>query len=120
VFGLLSLALGIVACSSEPKPEPAPARWRHRRRSTVAIGQLPTIDLDALLAETKTLSQTHSRGRARHEGRGTLGHLPGGSIQEGRFEAGQQGRHLLPAVPLVGITPTPAPLCSKKAARRRR
>src|SRR5678816_2015631 len=64
VFGLLSLALGIAACSSEPKPEPAPAQLAPSTSQHMAIGQLPPIDLDLLLAETKTLSSDAFEGRA--------------------------------------------------------
>jgi hypothetical protein len=116
VFGLLSLALGIAACSSEPKPAPvqtAPSTSQH-----LAIGQLPPIDLDALLAETKTLSSDAFEGRAP----GTKGEdLSVNYIADQFKKAGlkpgnKDGTYVQP-VPLVGITPTPAPLVFRKGGQ---
>jgi Zn-dependent M28 family amino/carboxypeptidase len=116
VFGLLSLALGIAACSSEPKPAPvqtAPSTSQH-----LAIGQLPPIDLDALLAETKMLSSDAFEGRAP----GTKGEdLSVNYIADQFKKAGLKpgntdGTYFQP-VPLVGITPTPAPLVFRKGGQ---
>jgi len=116
VFGLLSLALGIAACSSEPKPAPvqtAPSTSQH-----LAIGQLPPIDLDALLTETKTLSSDAFEGRAP----GTKGEdLSVNYIADQFKKAGlkpgnKDGTYFQP-VPLVGITPTPAPLVFRKGGQ---
>src|SRR6187455_893275 len=118
VFGLLSLALalGIVACSSEPKPAPvqtAPSTSQH-----LPIGQLPPIDLDALLAETKTLSSDAFEGRAP----GTKGeelsvNYLADQFKKAGLKPGNTDGTYFQAVPLVGITPTPAPLVFKKGAQ---
>src|SRR4051812_13363759 len=60
VFVAAALA---AACSSEPRTSrPAPAA--PSTSPHIAIGQLPTIDADALLAHTKTLSSDQYEGRA--------------------------------------------------------
>jgi Zn-dependent M28 family amino/carboxypeptidase len=118
VFGLLSLALGIAACSSEPKPEPAPAQLAPSTSQHLAIGQLPTIDLDLLLAETKTLSSDAFEGRAP----GTKGeelsvNYLADQFRKAGLKPGNKDGTYFQAVPLVGITPTPAPLVFKKGGQ---
>ncbi len=62
------------------------------------IGQLPAVDLNALLAHTKKLSSDEFEGRAPGTTRrGSGGELPGRPVQGGRVEAGQHRRDLLPA-----------------------
>src|SRR5262249_44035492 len=60
---LLVIAVAAVAaCSPEPKtPASQPASSTSQR---LAIGQLPTIGVDALLAHTRTLSSDEYEGRA--------------------------------------------------------
>src|SRR5215208_1578346 len=60
VFLLAALTAG---CSSEPKPS-APARLAPSTSQHTAIGQLPPIDVDRMLAHTKTLSSDEFEGRA--------------------------------------------------------
>ena len=50
------------ACSSEPKP--APAQLAPSVSQHVAIGQLPALDLDQLMAHTRKLSSDEFAGRA--------------------------------------------------------
>ena len=79
------------------------------------IGQLPTIDMDGLLAHTKKLSSDEFEGRAP----GTKGeNLAVNYLAEqfrtvGLKPGNTDGTYFQP-VPLVGITPTPAPLIFRK------
>jgi Zn-dependent M28 family amino/carboxypeptidase len=103
------LIAGLAACSSEPKSS-SPAQLSPSTSQHVAIGQLPGIDLDALLAHTKVLSSDEYEGRAP----GTKGEELSVAYLADQFK--KVG--LKPAstgsytqkVPLVGITPAPAPL----------
>jgi Zn-dependent M28 family amino/carboxypeptidase len=118
VFALLSLALGIAACSSEPKPEPAPAQLAPSTSQHMPIGQLPAIDVDALLAETKTLSSDAFEGRAP----GTKGEelsvaYLADQFKKAGLKPGNKDGTYFQTVPLVGITPTPAPLTFKKGGQ---
>jgi Zn-dependent M28 family amino/carboxypeptidase len=116
VFGLLSLALGLTACSSEPKPAPvqtAPSTSLH-----MPIGQLPAIDLDALLAETKMLSSDAFEGRAP----GTKGedlsvNYIADQFKKAGLKPGNTDVTYFQPVPLVGITPAPAPLVFRKGGQ---
>src|SRR5919199_6873892 len=60
---LAALATSVAACSSESKSLPVdpPAASTSPR---VPIGQLPTIDVDALLQHTRVLSSDEYEGRA--------------------------------------------------------
>jgi Zn-dependent M28 family amino/carboxypeptidase len=116
VLGPLSLALALSACSSEPKP--APAQTAPSTSQHMPIGQLPAIDVDALLAETKVLSSDAFEGRAP----GTKGedlsvnYLADQFKKAGLKPGNTDGTYFQP-VPLVGITPTPAPLVFKKGGQ---
>src|SRR5262245_54300290 len=63
VVVVASIAFLAAACSSEPKAPPSsqPAPSTSQRH---AIGQMPTIDMNALLAHTRTLSSDEYEGRA--------------------------------------------------------
>jgi len=116
VFGPLSLALALSACSSEPKP--APAQTAPSTSQHMPIGQLPTIDVDALLAETKVLSSDAFEGRAP----GTKGeelsvNYLADQFKKAGLKPGNTDGTYFQAVPLVGITPTPAPLVFKKGGQ---
>ena len=114
---LLSLALGITACSSEPKssapPQTAPSVSQH-----TPIGQLPAIALDQLLAHTRTLSSDEFEGRAP----GTKGEELSVTYLADQFKKvglkpGNTDGTYFQKVPLVGITPSPAPLVFRKGAQ---
>src|SRR5260221_8521301 len=112
----LGLALGISACSSEPKP--APAQNATSVSSQVPIGQLPALDLNQLLAHTKKLSSDEFEGRAP----GTKGEDLSVTYLADEFKKvglkpGNPDGTYFQKVPLVGITPTPAPLGFKKGAQ---
>jgi Zn-dependent M28 family amino/carboxypeptidase len=115
----LFLTVVLAACSSEPKStaplEPLPpSTSRH-----VPIGQLPDIDADALLAHTKVLSSDEYEGR----GPGTKGEDLTVKYLTDQFkrvglEPGNTNGTYIQKVPLVGITPDPAPLTFKKGTQQ--
>jgi len=113
----LGLALAISACSSEPKSAapatPAPSVSQH-----TPIGQLPAIDLTQLLAHTKKLSSDEFEGRAP----GTKGEDLSVNYLADQFKAaglkpGNTDGTYVQRVPLVGITPTPAPLVFQRGGQ---
>jgi Zn-dependent M28 family amino/carboxypeptidase len=112
-----TLALAASACSSEPKSTP-PAQTAASVSVHTAIGQLPAIDLDALLAHTKKLSSDEFEGRAP----GTKGEDLAVNYLADQFNAvglraGNTNGLYFQTVPLVGITPTPAPLVFRKGGQ---
>jgi Zn-dependent M28 family amino/carboxypeptidase len=107
-------AAAMAACSSEPKPQAgqtaAPAPPPH-----VAIGQLPQLDVDGLLAHTRTLSSDAYEGRAP----GTKGEELSVAYIADQFrkvglKPGMSDGTYFQKVPLVGITPTPTSLVYRK------
>jgi Zn-dependent M28 family amino/carboxypeptidase len=113
-FALLFTAVLITACSSErnsPPPESAPPS----PAAHVPIGQLPAIDSGGLLAHTKVLSSDQYEGRAP----GTKGEELTVKYISEQFkrvgaEPGNTDGTYVQKVPLVGITPEPAPLVLQK------
>ena len=110
-------AAAMAACSSEPKPPAgqtaAPAPPTH-----VPIGQLPMIDIDGLLAHTRTLSSDAYEGRAP----GTKGEELSVAYIADQFrkvglKPGMSDGTYFQKVPLVGITPTPTSLVYRKGDR---
>ena len=113
---LLSLALAASACSES---KPAPAQIAPSVSQHTPIGQLPAIDLNALLAETRTLSSDEFEGRAP----GTNGeekavHYLADQFQKVGLKPGNSDGTYFQPVPLVGITPTPAPLIFRKGGQQ--
>ncbi len=97
--------------STGPASPPAPQR--------IPIGQLPDIDINAVLAHTKTLSSDEFEGRApgsAGEGR-TLRYLVDQFTKAG-LKPGNTDGTFVQKVPLVGITAAPAPLVFRKGAAR--
>ncbi len=97
---------------SEQAPGPTPAVQR------TPIGELPDIDVDALLTHTKTLSSDQFEGR----GPGTRGEELTVNYLVDQFrtlglKAGNTDGTFVQKVPLVGITPTPAPLAFRKGSQ---
>src|SRR5207247_1830012 len=83
----------------------------------IPIGQLPDIDTDAVLAHTKVLSSDEFEGRAP----GTKGEeltvrYLTEQFQKAGLKPGNTDGSYIQKVPLVGITPSPAPLVFKKGA----
>jgi Zn-dependent M28 family amino/carboxypeptidase len=106
------------ACSSEPKTA-APAQPAPSTSQRVPIGQMPTIDVAALLAHTRTLSSDAYEGRAP----GTSGEqlavtYIADEFKKAGLQPGNTDGTYFQKVPLVGITPKPAPLVFTKDGRR--
>ena len=115
------LCVAAAGCS-DAKPQPAaeapppPPVSQH-----VPIGQLPAIDIDAVLAHTKVLSSDEFEGRAP----GTAGEERTVAFLVDQFKKvglkpGNTDGTYIQKVPLVGITPAPAPLVVHEGRRRRR
>ena len=116
-FVWMGLALVVSACSSEPKSA-APAQLAPPVPVHTPIGELPAIDLNALLVHTRKLSSDEFEGRAP----GTKGEDLAVNYLADQFKAvglkpgNTDGTYFQP-VPLVGITPTPAPLVFRKGGQ---
>ena len=113
-----SLAVLIAACSSSPPPPSSTAdAGPSVPGGHVAIGQLPDIDMSAVLAHTKVLSSDEFEGRLPGtEGKSDRG-LSRRSVQEGGTEAGQHRRHATSRrCRWSESPPRPAPLVVKKDA----
>jgi Zn-dependent M28 family amino/carboxypeptidase len=119
-FGALSaLIFGLVAaaCSSERQPANAPPPSIAPPQQ-VPIGRLPDIEMSAVLQHTKILSSDEYEGRAP----GTKGEELTVRYLEDQFrraglKPGNTDGTYVQKVPLVGITPTPAPLVLKKGSQ---
>jgi Zn-dependent M28 family amino/carboxypeptidase len=114
---LIALAVAVSACSSEPRST-APPQTASSVSASMPIGQLPAIDLNALLAHTKKLSSDEFEGRAP----GTKGEDLAVNYLADQFKAvglepGNTNATYFQAVPLVGITPSPAPLVFRKGGQ---
>jgi Zn-dependent M28 family amino/carboxypeptidase len=115
VICVVGVALA-AACSSEPKS--APAQTAPSVSQHTPIGQLPAIDLDQLLAHTKKLSSDEFEGRAP----GTKGEDLSVNYLADQFKKvglkpGNTDGTYFQRVPLVGITPAPAPLVFHKGGQ---
>jgi len=104
----------MAACSTEPKP-PAGQTAAAAPPQHVPIGQLPMIDIDGLLAHTRTLSSDAYEGRAP----GTKGEQMSvtyiaDEFQKAGLKPGMRDGTYFQKVPLVGITPTPTSLVYRK------
>ena len=121
VYWLLAAGLALPACS-ESKPQPAasaPAESVMPPAQQVPIGQLPQIDVDAVLAHTKVLASDQFEGRAP----GTKGETLSVSYIADQFkkmglQPGSTDGTYVQKVPLVGITADPATLTLKKGGEQ--
>jgi Zn-dependent M28 family amino/carboxypeptidase len=115
---VLVIAVLVTACASEPTATPADAP-PPSTSSHVSIGQLPAIDATALLRHTKILSSDEFEGRApgtKGEER-SVGYL-GDQFKLAGLEPGNTDGTYVQKVPLVGITPEPAPLVLQKGTQK--
>ena len=83
-------------------------------RGTVTLSQLPDVDINQVMAHTRTLSSDEFEGR----GPGTKGedltvHYLEAQFKEAGLQPGNTDRTFFQMVPLVGITPAPASLVFK-------
>src|SRR5262245_22873401 len=112
------IAVLAAACGSEPPSTPADAA-ASASASHMPIGQLPAIDAGQLLTHTKVLSSDEYEGRAP----GTKGEQLTVAYISDQFkktgaEPGNTDGTYIQKVPLVGITPTPAPLVIRKGTAK--
>ena len=105
------------ACSSQTTTETGPPQ----NPQAPTLAQLPDVDMNAILAHTKTLSSDEFEGRAPGTAgeRRTLDYLVGEFTRAGLKPGNTDGTYIQ-KVPLVGITPTPAPMIFRKGAREQR
>ncbi len=104
---------------SNPKPEPPVEAPPPPVSQHVPIGQLPPIDINAVLAHTKVLSSDEFEGRAP----GTPGEERTVAFLVDQFKKvglkpGNTDGTYIQKVPLVGITPAPAPLVLTNGATK--
>jgi len=117
-----AMLLCVAGCSNteerpatEPVPGPTPTVQR------LPIGDLPDPDMDEVLAHTKRLSSDDFEGRApATKGEElTVAYLIG-QLKKMGLEPGNTDDTYVQRVPLVGITPAPAPLIFRKGAAEQR
>jgi Zn-dependent M28 family amino/carboxypeptidase len=116
----LLTALFVSACGNSAPPtraEVAPPPPGPEQK--IPIGQLPALDMAALLVHTKVLSSDEFQGRAP----GTVGEEKSVAYLVDQFKKagakpGNTDGTYVQKVPLVGITPTPAPLVVKKGGKQ--
>ncbi len=107
--------LGAIACSSQPKPEAAAGA--PISGSPVPIGQLPSVDTKALLDHVKVLASDEYEGRAPGTQGETLSvNYIADAFKKVGLKPGNTDGTYFQNVPLVGITPTPAPLVFTKGS----
>jgi len=111
----IALILLLSACSGS-KPQPT-AETPPPDTQRIPIGQLPSIDMNAVLSHTKVLSSDAFEGRAP----GTKGEELTVNYLVDQFKKvglkpGNTDGTYIQKVPLVGITPTPASLVFKKGS----
>jgi Zn-dependent M28 family amino/carboxypeptidase len=107
---LTALVLLLVACSKPPVTSTP---------QQIPMSQLPSVDPAAILAHTKVLSSDEFEGR----GPGTKGEALTVNYLVDQFKKmglkpGNTDGTYVQKVPLVGITPAPAPLVFEKGGRR--
>jgi Zn-dependent M28 family amino/carboxypeptidase len=119
---LAALLLAVSACSSKQEPPPvnqAPGPTPTVQRTP--IGDLPAPDVDEVLAHTRVLSSDQFQGRAPGS-KGeelTVNYL----VEQFRkigVKPGNTDGTFIQKVPLVGITPEPAPLVIHHGAEEQR
>ena len=118
-FCTFALAVVAAGCSSEPKPS-APAQLAPSTSQHAAIGQLPSIDIGAILRDIKALSANEFEGRA-PGGKGeelTVNYLVDAFKKIGLKPGNTDGSYTQ-KVPLVGITGAEArPLTIAKGGKK--
>ena len=113
------MCAALAACSGSKPQAPADARRPVAAGPQLMIGQLPDIDVATILAQTKMLSSDQFEGRAP----GTPGEEKSVAFLADQFrkvglKPGNTDGTYVQKVPLVGITPVPAPLVFSKGSER--
>jgi hypothetical protein len=117
-FALIAAIAATTACSSpEQKPAGGAAPGPTPTVQRPTIGELPDVDVDAVLAHTKILSSDEFEGR----GPGTKGEELTVPYLVDQFKKiglkpGNTDGTYIQKVPLVGITPSPTSLVFKKGS----
>ncbi len=119
VAALLLVTSACARKEEHPPAEPAPGPTPTVQRTP--IGELPDPDVDAVLAHTKILSADDFQGRAP----GTKGEELTVNYLVDQFrrmglKPGNTDGTFVQKVPLVGITPEPAPLIVRKGSQEQR
>jgi hypothetical protein len=106
--GTALCATACVGAKSTPAPETA---------AGPTLAQLPDIDMNAVLEHTKVLASDEFEGRAPGTDgeKRTIDYLVNAFTRAG-LKPGNTDGAFIQKVPLVGITPTPAPLVFRKGA----
>ncbi len=121
VSALILTVIFAAACSGpaqKPAGDSAPGPTPSVERT--ALGDLPDIDMDQVLAHTRTLASDEYEGR----GPGTKGENLTVAYLTDQFrklglKPGNPDGSFVQRVPLVGITPAPAPLVFKKGGEQK-
>jgi Zn-dependent M28 family amino/carboxypeptidase len=116
---LLLMGVALAACSGSKPQAPADTRRRAAAAAQPMIGQLPDVDTAAVLVHTKMLSSDQFEGRAP----GTPGEEKSVAYLVDQFrrvglKPGNTDGSYIQKVPLVGITPAPAPLVFSKGSEQ--
>jgi Zn-dependent M28 family amino/carboxypeptidase len=115
-LALAALVIFVTACSDSSSPASSTADVGPSvPGGHVAIGQLPDIDMAAALNHTKTLSSDEYEGRlpGTKGEQLTVAYLVD-QFKKAGLKPGNTDGTYIQKVPLVGISPTPAPLVVKK------
>src|SRR3954469_10751653 len=114
------------ACSTQtPAPPPATSATSATAATSATVpsgpmlAQLPDVDMNAVLAHTRMLSSDEFEGRAPGTAgeRRTWDYLAKECTKAG-LKPGNTDGTFIQKVPLVGITPKPAPLLFRKGERQ--
>jgi Zn-dependent M28 family amino/carboxypeptidase len=116
---IIAIVCVVAVGCSDAKPQPVAEAPPAPVSQHVPIGQLPVIDMNAVLAHTKVLASDEFEGRAP----GTPGEERSVAFLVDQFKKaglrpGNTDGTYIQKVPLVGITPSPAPLVFKKGAAK--
>jgi len=117
VVPALVLTLFWAGCSTSTPPPPPAADTTPPPQGRTPIGQLPDIDMTAVIAHTKMLSSDEFEGRlpgTKGEEK-TVAYLID-QFKKAGLKPGNTNGTYTQKVPLVGITAAPAPLVVKKGA----
>jgi len=116
-IAFLSVVLA-AACSSESKPAPAQVPAASAAQ-LMPLGELPTVEIAPLLEHTKKLSSDEFEGRGPGtKGEGLAVRYLADEFRKVGLKPGNTDGTYFQKVPLVGITPTPAPLIFSKSGRK--